>query len=71
MNRSSATVRSFSGWPILAVLTVLVAGVLYLTLARQEPAVRVKPATGSAQAMALAAARDGDASKQASDASKQ
>ena len=63
MNRSSTTTRSFSGWPILAVLAVLIAGVLYLTLAREEPTVRVKPATGSAQAMALAASRD-HASKQ-------
>lgn len=63
------TARTFSGWPILAVLAVLIAGVLYLTLGREEPAVRVKPATGSAQAMALAAARE-DASRQAGDTSK-
>ena len=71
MNRRSATSRTFSGWPVLAVLAILIAGVLYLTLARQDPAVRVKPATGAAQAMALAAARDDAASKQAGDASKQ
>jgi putative copper export protein len=71
MNRRSATSRTFSGWPVLAVLAILIAGVLYQTLARQEPAVRVKPATGSAQAMALAAARDDAASKQAGDVSKQ
>jgi len=71
MKRRSATTRTFSGWPVLAVLAILIAGVLYLTLARQDPAVRVKPATGSAQAMALAAARDDAASKQAGDASKQ
>lgn len=71
MNRRSATARTFSGWPVLAVLAILIAGVLYLTLAQREPAVRVKPATGSAQAMALAAERDDAASKQAGDASKQ
>jgi hypothetical protein len=57
MTRRSTTVRTFSGWPILAVLALLIAGVLYLTLGREEATVRVKPATGSAQAMALAAER--------------
>ncbi|WP_375270874.1 hypothetical protein [Sphingomonas sp.] len=66
MNRRSTISRTFSGWPVLAVLAILIAGVLYLTLAREEPAVRVKPATGSAQAMALAAERD----QQAGDASQ-
>lgn len=71
MNRRSTISRTFSGWPVLAVLAILIAGVLYLTLAREEPAVRVKPATGSAQAMALAAERDDAASKQAGDASRE
>lgn len=71
MNRRETRARTFSGWPVLAVLAILIAGVLYLTLARREPAVRVKPATGSAQAMALAAARDDAASKQAGDPSRQ
>lgn len=64
------TARTLSGWPILAVLAVLIAGVLYLTLGREESAVRVKPATGSAQAMALAAERDDAPRKQAGDTSK-
>ena len=60
-------------------LAVLIAGVLYLTLGREEPTVRVKPATGSAQAMALATeredgapaiGRDDAASKQAGHTSK-
>lgn len=71
MNRRSATARTFSGWPVLAVLAIMIAGVLYLTLAQRKPAVRVKPATGSAQAMALATERDGAASKQAGDPPKQ
>lgn len=71
MNTRTARARTFSGWPVLAVLALLIAGVLYLTLGREEPAVRVKPATGSAQAMALAAADKDAASKQAGDASKQ
>jgi hypothetical protein len=71
MNRRETRARTFSGWPVLAVLAILIAGVLYLTLARREPAARVKPATGSAQAMALAAERDDAASKQAGDASRQ
>ncbi|WP_294188731.1 hypothetical protein [uncultured Sphingomonas sp.] len=71
MNNRTAHVRTFSGWPVLAVLALLIAGVLYLTLGREEPAVRVKPATGSAQAMALAAADKDAASKQAGDAPKQ
>ena len=53
------THRSFAGWPALLAICVLIAGVLYLTLGRNEPAVRVKPATGSAQAMALAAEQSG------------
>ena len=64
------TSRSYSGWPILAVLAILIVGVLYLTLGREERSVRVKPATGSARAMALAAERDDAASKQAVDPSK-
>lgn len=59
MNRRT-TVRTFSGWPILAALTLLIVGVLYLTLGRDERTVRVKPASGSAQAMAFAAERAGD-----------
>ncbi len=47
--------RSIAGWPALLVICALIVGVLYLTLGRNEPAARVKPATGSAQAMALAA----------------
>lgn len=58
MNRREPRTRTFSGWPVLAVLAILIAGVLYLTLAQREPAVRVKPATGSAQAMVLAAERE-------------
>lgn len=55
------THRSFAGWPALLAICVLIAGVLYLTLGRNEPTVRVKPATGSAQAMALAAEQSGTA----------
>ncbi|WP_019515736.1 hypothetical protein [Sphingomonas sp. Mn802worker] len=55
----------------MAVLALLIAGVLYLTVGREKASVRVKPATGSAQAMALGASRDGATSKQAGDASKQ
>ncbi|MBB6503348.1 hypothetical protein F4693_000297 [Sphingomonas endophytica] len=51
--------RSSAGWPALLAICVLIAGVLYLTLGRNEPAARVKPATGSAQAMALAAEQPG------------
>ncbi|SEL25115.1 hypothetical protein SAMN05216382_1644 [Sphingomonas palmae] len=71
MNTRTVRARTFSGWPVLATLALLIAGVLYLTLGREESAVRVKPATGSAQAMALAAADKDAASKQAGDASKQ
>lgn len=53
------THRSFAGWPALLAICVLIVGVLYLTLGRNERAVRVKPATGSAQAMALAAEQAG------------
>ncbi len=54
-NRPSATHRSFAGWPALLAICALIVGVLYLTLGRNEAAARVKPATGTARAMALAA----------------
>jgi hypothetical protein len=47
--------HSIAGWPALLAICALIVGVLYLTLGRQEPAARVKPATGTARAMALAA----------------
>lgn len=47
--------RIISGWPALVVICVLIVGVLYLTLGRNDPAARLKPATGTARAMALAA----------------
>ena len=45
--------RIFTGWPALAIVAVLIVGALYLTLTREDA--RLKPATGSARAMALAA----------------
>lgn len=54
-DRPHMTQRSYAGLPALLAICVLIAGVLYLTLGRNEPAARVKPATGTARAMALAA----------------
>jgi len=53
--RHSPVTHSIAGWPALLAIGALIVGVLYLTLGRQEPAARVKPATGTARAMALAA----------------
>lgn len=50
-----ASHRIISGWPALLVICALIAGVLYLTIGRSDPAARLKPATGTARAMALAA----------------
>lgn len=54
-NDRHVTRHSIAGWPALLAICILIAGVLYLTLVREDPSARVKPATGSAQAMALAA----------------
>lgn len=57
MNHDHRTVarQSIAGWPALIAICALIVGVLYLTLGRHERTAQVKPATGSAQAMALAA----------------
>ena len=47
--------RTIAGWPALLVIAVLVAAVLYLTLGRDTASAKLKPATGTARAMALAA----------------
>lgn len=54
-DRRDITHFSIAGWPALLAICALIVGVLYLTLGRNEAAARVKPATGTARAMALAA----------------
>lgn len=54
-DRHGFSYRTLSGWPALLVITALIVGVLYLTQWRHDPATRLKPATGTARAMALAA----------------
>ncbi|MEH3048524.1 hypothetical protein [Sphingomonas adhaesiva] len=45
--------RLYNGLPALVVIALLIVGALFLTYAREDA--RLKPATGSARAMALAA----------------
>ncbi|MBY0300489.1 MULTISPECIES: hypothetical protein [Sphingomonas] len=61
-DRPQRSVRSYSGLPALILIAVLIAAVLFVTAGRDDT--KVKPATGSARAMALAAERGGDTGKQ-------
>ncbi|MBW6530997.1 hypothetical protein ACYZX9_07095 [Sphingomonas citri] len=54
-NKHGFSYRSFAGWPALLAIALLIATVLYLNYGRDASATRLKPATGTARAMALAA----------------
>ncbi|MGK6322244.1 hypothetical protein ACMGDM_04085 [Sphingomonas sp. DT-51] len=60
-NKHGFSYRSFAGWPALLAIALLIATVLYLNYGRDASATRLKPATGTARAMALAAERGDEA----------
>lgn len=61
MNKHGFSYRTFAGWPALLAIALLIAGTLYATYGRDSSATRLKPATGTARAMALAAERGDEA----------
>lgn len=44
-------VASIGGWPVVAILVVVIAAALYFTLGRQERAAQLRIGSGTAQAM--------------------